>query len=56
MWRFAGGSITDPAKRYHLELTTSHGQVSRELEVLLRECGYTQRYILTKEGFIPVPM
>lgn len=34
---FAGGSVTDPAKRYHLELTTSHLQVSRELEVLLRE-------------------
>ncbi len=30
---FAGGSITDPQKRYHLELTTSHLQVSRELEV-----------------------
>ena len=37
---FAGGSITDPLKRYHLELTTSHLQASRELEVLLRECGY----------------
>ena len=36
---FAGGSITDPAKRYHLELTSSHLQASRELEVLLRECG-----------------
>ena len=37
---FAGGSITDPQKRYHLELTTSHLQVSRELESLLVECGY----------------
>ena len=35
----AGGSVTDPAKRYHLELATSHLQVSRELEVLLRD-GY----------------
>ena len=37
---FAGGSLTDPLKRYHLELNTSHLQASRELEVLLRECGY----------------
>ena len=36
---FAGGSITDPSKRYHLELTSSHLQASRELEVLLRESG-----------------
>jgi len=36
---FAGGSITDPQKRY-LELTTSHLQVSREIESLLVECGY----------------
>ena len=26
----SGGSVTDPAKRYHLELTTSHYKVSRE--------------------------
>ena len=34
---FAGGSVTDPGKRYHLELSTSHAQASREVEVLLRE-------------------
>ena len=22
----------------------------------LRNCGYTERYILTKEGFVPVPL
>ena len=42
---FAGGSVTDPAKRYHLELATSHLQVSRELEVLLRECGYPPKSV-----------
>ena len=36
---FAGGSVTDPMKRYHLELSTSHAQVSRELEALLRDTG-----------------
>lgn len=42
---FAGGSITDPAKRYHLELTGSHHQASRELEVLLRESGYPPKSV-----------
>lgn len=42
---FAGGSITDPSKRYHLELTSSHLQASRELEVLLRESGYPPKCV-----------
>ncbi len=33
----AGGSVTDPAKGYHLELTTTHLSVSRETEGLIRE-------------------
>lgn len=33
----AGGSVTDPEKRYHLELSTTHLKVSRETETLLRE-------------------
>ncbi len=36
----AGGSVTDPAKRYHLELATSHAQASREMTALLRDMGY----------------
>ncbi len=28
----------------------------REAEQLLRDCGYTERYILTREGFVPVPL
>ncbi len=31
----AGGSVTEPSKRYHLELVTSHAQASRELLALL---------------------
>lgn len=27
----AGGSVTDPEKRYHLELDTGHAQASREV-------------------------
>lgn len=42
----AGGSVTDPVKRYHLELTTSHLQASRELSALLREMGYEPRQVV----------
>lgn len=33
----AGGSVTDPGKGYHLELVTSHLNVSRETPALMRE-------------------
>ena len=33
----AGGSVTDPLKRYHLELATPHLQAGREVEALLRD-------------------
>ena len=36
----AGGSVSDPAKSYHLELCTTHFNVSRELAALLRESGF----------------
>jgi DNA-binding protein WhiA len=49
---FAGGSITDPLKRYHLELTTCHLQASRELEALLRECGYPPKSLARNGSFI----
>lgn len=39
----AGGSVTDPAKRYHLELATSHLSVSRELYALLLEMGFSPK-------------
>ncbi len=35
----AGGSVTEPSKRYHLELVTSHAQASRELMALLADMG-----------------
>ena len=49
---FAGGSLTDPQKRYHLELTTSHLQASRELDVLLRECGYPPKSVARNSSFV----
>ncbi len=33
----AGGSVTDPSKGYHLELTTTHKSVAGELNVLIQE-------------------
>lgn len=35
----AGGSVTDPEKRYHLELSTTHAKVSRATQTLLIEIG-----------------
>jgi DNA-binding protein WhiA len=45
----AGGSVTDPSKRYHLELTTSHYKVSRETRALLLDAGFTPKE-LTRGG------
>ena len=33
----AGGSVTDPGKGYHLEITTTHQSVARESYALIRE-------------------
>ena len=33
----AGGSVTDPEKGYHLEITTTHGAVARETYALIQE-------------------
>ena len=44
----AGGSVTDPAKRYHLELATAHLSVSGELRALLLEAGFSPKETLRK--------
>ena len=41
----AGGSVTDPSKRYHFELTSPHLQVARETEALLRDMGYDPKNV-----------
>lgn len=48
----AGGSMTDPGKRYHLELTTAHLSVSRELYSLLLEFGFEPRSIRRGSSYI----
>ena len=49
---FAGGSVTDPQKRYHLELLTSHVQVGRELQALLRELDFPSKTLQRNGTFI----
>lgn len=39
----AGGSVTDPAKNYHLELATGHYSVSNEIYSILLELGMKPR-------------
>ena len=39
----AGGSITDPDKRFHCELVTSHYNVSRECYTILLDLGFVPK-------------
>lgn len=41
----SGGSVTDPRKRYHMELATAHFQVGRETEALLRDMGFEPKNV-----------
>ena len=48
----AGGSVTDPAKRYHLELFTSHYSVSREMQALMLEAGFSPKETTRKSNYV----
>lgn len=48
----AGGSVTDPVKRYHLELVTSHMSVSRETYSLLLELGLAPKQTTRAGNYI----
>lgn len=48
----AGGSVTDPVKRYHLELTTSHQKAGRETEALLLELGFHPKTAARNGSFV----
>ncbi len=41
----AGGSVTDPARGYHLELATGHESVCREVRALLLDMGFEPREV-----------
>ena len=46
----AGGSVTDPAKGYHIELTTTHGSVARECNSLMYEVLGVEPKAATRAG------
>ncbi len=46
----AGGSVTDPAKGYHIELTTTHHSVARECNSLMQEVLGFQPKAATRGG------
>ncbi|MBR4016964.1 MAG: DNA-binding protein WhiA [Oscillospiraceae bacterium] len=46
----AGGSVTDPVKGYHIELTTTHGSVARECNSLIQEALGFQPKLATRGG------
>ena len=48
----AGGSVTDPEKRYHLELSTTHRKVCRETGALLGEMGLEAKETERKGSFV----
>jgi cell division protein WhiA len=48
----AGGSVTNPAKRYHLELVTDHFNVSRETYSLLLEMDFEPKEARRKGNFV----
>ncbi|MBM6975084.1 DNA-binding protein WhiA [Intestinimonas butyriciproducens] len=48
----AGGSVSDPSKSYHLELCTTHFNVSREFAALLREAGFEPKQTTRKSNYI----
>ena len=48
----AGGSVTDPEKSYHLEIATSHFNVSKEGYALMLECGFAPKQVTRKANYI----
>ena len=48
----AGGSITDPEKRYHLELVTDHKNVSGEAFSILLEMGFSPKDTVRAGHFV----
>ena len=48
----AGGSVTDPEKRYHLELATAHYTVSREITALFHDMGFEPKSVARGGNYI----
>ena len=48
----AGGSVTDPAKRYHFEIATAHYNVSRETYSIFLELNFEPKETTRKGNYI----
>lgn len=48
----AGGTVTDPGKAYHMELSTTHAHVCRELSALLQDMGYSPKVSQRKSSHL----
>ena len=48
----AGGSVIDPEKRYHLELTTTHGKVCSETYSLLLDMGFSPQDVMRNGTYV----
>lgn len=48
----AGGSVTDPVKRYHLELVTGHYTVSRQITALFIDMGFEPKTVARAGNYI----
>ena len=48
----AGGSVTDPAKRYHFEIATAHYNVSRETYAIFLELNFEPKETTRKGNYI----
>lgn len=48
----AGGSVLEPRKRYHLEFSTSHYHVAKELQPLMAELSMTPRTVVRGANYV----
>lgn len=48
----AGGSVTDPGKRYHMEFVTDHYPVSRESLALFQDMGFEPKSVSRSGNYI----
>ena len=47
-----GGSVADPEKNYHLELVTSHYNLSQEMIALLRDMEFEPKKTVRKSNYV----
>ena len=48
----AGGAILNPTRQFHLEFTTSHYHVAREIQPLMSELGISARTVVRNANYV----